>query len=193
MTVTPPSPVHVLLDVDGVLNSVRFGKPARDGWGRHEKYKHIFGRYDGASLTGQAHGAFVIKYSPDLIDALNDLAALPLIHFHWLTTWLTEARYGLSRRIGLHGTEWPVLGAGEQTTWAGTDTWWKLKAAQAHVESHPDARIVWIDDDIAFDRAAVEWLKTEPRVMGVCPESEVGLTPEHLDQIRSWIGWRDRT
>lgn len=185
--------VHVLLDVDGVINSVRFGKPPRDGWERHKKYKHIFSdAYEGSNLAGQSHGAFTIKYSPDLIDALNALAARANVSFHWLTTWLSEARYGLGPRVGLEGSNrWPVLGVAEQTIWQGRG-WWKFKAAQAHAEANPDARIIWIDDDLVHATEAIEWFEAIwPRMLLVMPESEVGLTPEHIAEIEAFIEGRE--
>lgn len=186
--------VHVLLDVDGVLNAVRHSyQTIRDGWEHHESYVHEFGRHDGAALTGQAQGTFRIRFSPDLIGALNEIAALPNVRFHWLTTWQDEARYGLSRRVGLTGGDtWPVLGkadyqAARLARWS-TETWWKLNAARAHAQANPEAGIVWIDDDLNFEREALEWVEAMfPRVLMICPETEVGLTPADIRRIRSWI------
>lgn len=182
---TAAVPVHVLLDVDGVLNAVRFGRPPQDGWPRHAKYKHIFGRYEGAPMTGEAHGAFPIRYSPDLVEALNELAARPEVAMHWLTTWLDEARFGLAPRIGLNGVDWPVLGKDERRL--GSPGWWKLAAARAHASEHPGVRIVWIDDDLD-DAEAQEWVGLmSSRVFAVRPESDVGLTPGHLVAINAWV------
>jgi hypothetical protein len=50
---------------------------------------------------------------------------------------------------------------------------------RAHAERHP-RQLVWIDDE------ADESLTTE-RLLVVKTDSELGLTPQHLDTIRAWV------
>lgn len=171
--------VHILLDVDGVINQIRWKSPSRSGWPTQKKYRHVFGHHDGSALDGSTE-SYVIRYSPDLVQALNDLALLPRVRFFWLTTWLHEAPLGLAPRIGLSGRNWPVLGkeAHDHPTEPG---WWKAVAARQHRAENPRVRIVWLDDDLALNPASGFQL------LAIAPDRETGLTPQHISEIRAWI------
>lgn len=158
------SRVHVYLDVDGVLNAVTSKRTPAWGWGESEVVK----------VNG-----FQIRYSPAMIARLNALAES--VQFFWLTTWLSDAPRLLCPQLGLDGEAWPVLDAEEPPG----APWWKLTAIRDHVNATAPEQVFWIDDDISFDHMAKEWIAAEPRVTGISPRTDVGLTTEGLGLIET--------
>lgn len=154
---------RLLLDVDGVLNPVCERPP--DTWPDYGVRE-----VDGWHVTCSAAMAARLSAIAGRTEAV------------WLTTWGDRA-VPLGRGIGLaidavapRGPESPL-------------GWWKLDAAQAMWAG--DARpFVWIDDDVPFDAAARRW--TEPlaeagQCLVVAPDTQVGLTPAHLDEVEEFL------
>lgn len=164
--------VDVYLDVDGVINAVYPSDSSPEwGWSRPGENRRASG--------------FPIHYSPELVAALNELAARPHVRFHWLTTWLDHAPRYLTRRIGLHGKDWPVVGKMHMYSRDAGISWWKLAAIQEHVD--PSNRIVWIDDDL-IDDGAREWAASlGDRILLVQPDPYVGITKDMFKFIDDWI------
>jgi len=83
----------IYLDVDGVLNAVSKKSPTltATGWGEWK--------------TAPVNG-WPILWAPELITALNELAAREDVTFKWLTTWTDDAAKVLSPAIGIEGQEW---------------------------------------------------------------------------------------
>lgn len=163
----------IYLDVDGVLNAVSKKSPSLSstGWDVWE--------------TRPVNG-WPILWAPELIDALNELAARDDVTFKWLTTWTHDAAKVLSPAIGINGQEWEVLD-GEQHGWRGPD-WWKLQAIQKDVlESMPD-QFIWIDDDISAEHSAIEWVAGRDNGYAISPFTIHGLTREHVDEIKALVG-----
>lgn len=166
----PVRDVSIYLDVDGVINAV---SPSPVSWG-----------WEGEGRVERING-FPIRWAPQLVDALNDLASRPHVHMHWLTTWEGDAPRDLCPVIGLDGGDWPVLRndpAYEPTALS----WWKLAALQAHLPD--DRRAIWIDDDIAFDRTAQTWLDETPRVTAFSPRTWLGLTRAQMNLVLAAAG-----
>lgn len=165
----------IYLDVDGVLNAVSKKTPALSltGW---ENWQ-----------TKPVNG-WPILYSPDMIDALNELADRDDVTFKWLTTWTDDAAQVLSPAIGIHGETWGVL-HGDQHAWGGKQGWWKLEAIRADVatSSRGGKRFIWIDDDLSAEREACDWLRARADVLGVSPSISRGLTRGDVESIRAFI------
>ena len=171
----PPSrdvPV-LLLDVDGVVNALRFEPP--DGWQR--------GLFDG----------FLITWDPTVTARLRELHESGRVEIHWLTTWTTNADRLLAEPMGLprglvthaRADSAPI---GFSGVFGGRSSWWKLAAARAVADSEPDRRIIWVDDDLAMQAADTgDWLAANPHVLVVAPDLFVGLTHEQLDAIEAWL------
>lgn len=151
---------RIYLDVDGVLNAVTFNDPPQWGW-------------DGAAIKVVVNG-WPITYSPDLVAAINEVAAIPGVGIYWLTTWCHDAPQKLAAVIGLRGEDWPVVGFDH---WRSKvhKTWWKLTAIREHLADF-EGGVLWIDDDLHYDQAAVDWLRETPSVVGLCPRTELGVT-----------------
>ncbi|MEV4991253.1 HAD domain-containing protein [Pseudarthrobacter sp. LMD1-1-1.1] len=160
----------IYLDVDGVINAVTKHVPTTTGWGEYARRKV---------------NSFPIMYAPALVDALNELANRDDVTIKWLTTWERDAAEDLSPALGINGKEWPVL-TGDQDAWHG-EGWWKLEAIRADVEATAPDKFFWIDDDLAAELPALEWLATRPEGTGITPKMREGLTTEHVDQIKAAV------
>lgn len=177
--------IDLVLDVDGVFNAfppVSLGRagvgPIEWGWECEPTEVEVI--------------KFPITYSTLLIERINALAERPDVTPYWLTTWLDRAPMDLCPALGLNGAQWPVLGTEDYHSTINR-SWWKFPAIKRHVEA-TDHRVVWVDDDLAFDREAQAWVTTlnvddlgHPRVLGIAPETHNGLTLAHLDLIEHWI------
>jgi hypothetical protein len=114
---------------------------------------------------------------------------------HWLTTW----GYHAHANIGLH-FDWishPVLAEKPPPHYEGMYGWrtaedflWKPRAVQQFL-SQPGGKVVWIDDDAnGFHE---EWarngriLDLHGRLLTICPDSDIGLTTSHIEEIRNFL------
>lgn len=161
---------HVYLDVDGVINAVTLADQPAWGWS--------------TPLARVAVDGWPITYSPDLVDALNDLAARDDVVIYWLTTWNTRAAELLAPALGINGTTWEVLGREDQYSSEHRLHWWKLPAIRRHVESTKPDVAVWIDDDISFDAEAIAWAATVEHLLTISPRTDRGLTAAEFDLVR---------
>ena len=163
----------LLLDVDGVLNALRWEVPP--GWKQ--------GVVNGYSLS----------WDPTITARLRTLHESGRVEIQWLTTWAENADLLLAEPMGLpRGLRERSGGQAEPTGFAGRlggqPDWWKLAAAREVADENPGRRIVWIDDDLD-DQAAetVEWLAAHPQVLVVAPDLFTGLTHEQLDAVEAWL------
>jgi hypothetical protein len=163
----------IYLDVDGVLNAVSKRTPSLkiSGW---DNWK-----------TKPVNG-WPILFSPDMIDALNELAGSPDVTFKWLTTWTDDAAKVLSPAIGINGQNWEVLD-GDQHAWGGKRGWWKLDAIRDTSAPTDGHRHVWIDDDISAEVEAISWVQSRDDVLAISPSTMQGLTRDDLAQIKAFI------
>ncbi len=167
-------PALVLLDVDGVLNSL-----------------------DDGSLAGRERGVFrgyTLSWDPTVTARLADWHSSGRVELQWLTTWAQHADLLLAEPMGLpRGLRVHQRGDGQgpsgfTSTLAGAPNWWKLVAARTAVGEHPGRRTVWIDDDLAMQAEdTAGFLADNPDLLVVAPELETGLTHAHLDEIETWL------
>ncbi len=163
----------LLLDVDGVLNAMRWELP--DGWEQ--------GTFNG----------FLLSWDPTVTARLRELHESGRVEIRWLTTWATDADRLLAEPMGLPRdlktyARADAAPSGFAGRWGGRFGWWKLAVARRVAEAEPDRRIVWIDDDLAEQAADTgEWLAAHPHVLVVAPDLYVGLTHEQLDEIEGWL------
>lgn len=160
---------RVYVDVDGVLNAVTSSPPAW-GWGAHSD----------AVVNG-----FPIRWSPELVEVLNEVTAAPGVEAYWLTTWEHDAPKMLAPAIGLKGEDWPVVGTEHHYSLELQNGWWKLVALRDHLGDF-DGPVLWLDDDIRFDPVARRWLAEAPNVTAMSPRTELGITRRQARIIRDW-------
>ena len=163
----------IYLDVDGVLNAVSKKSPTLTATGWDE--------WETAPVNG-----WPILWAPELITALNELAAREDVTFKWLTTWTDDAAKVLSPAIGINGQEWEVL-HGDQHAWGGRRGWWKLEAIRADVEETNPDLFIWIDDDLSMESEALEWVGDSDSRVAISPFMREGLTRENIETIRGLI------
>lgn len=152
--------MNLFLDVDGVISPVADNLAPTTG----------FGDFRQAEVWG-----FAIWWSPMMISEIIDLSRD--VQVRWLTTWGHEAVTELSPVLGL--PEFPV-----EATLSLVDLslpWWKLRAVQRH-----QPPFVWVDDDIADSPEAQDYA-LETNSLAIAPFVDVGLTPDHIAQIRQFI------
>jgi HAD domain in Swiss Army Knife RNA repair proteins len=163
----------LLLDVDGVLNAMRWELPP--GWRQ--------GMFNG----------YVLSWDPTITARLRELHESGRVEIQWLTTWAGDADRLLAEPMGLPRGLRTHMRQGAAPTgfggaFGGLSGWWKLDLARQVAEENPDRRIVWVDDDLAVQAADTgEWLAVRPHVLVIAPELSVGLTHAQLDEIEAWL------
>ncbi len=177
----------IALDVDGVINCFLRGN-----------VKEPYGDYRSIEASPYDDDrTYEITFSPTLIKTLLDLHESGAAKIVWLTTWGAAANGDLSQKIGLPG-DFEV--AGEKPANAAftpletnsisseQDHWWKFTHMKRLAAKYPKSKIVWIDDDLAFDPDSVRWVDDQDgRVLGVCPDTNLGLIPEEIELIKKFV------
>lgn len=97
---------------------------------------------------------------------------LLLEHFDpiWATAWRKYAHRAMAPELNLSGPPWPTLRYSD----------WKLKALIAYAGERPWA---WVDDDADWE---VRETGIKPTGFVVNPDTEVGLTNEHVEALIAW-------
>jgi hypothetical protein len=167
----------IYFDVDGVFNAL----PWKDtdlveetGWETWERVK----------VNG-----YWITYSPELVAAVNEIAARPDTDVRWLTTWCDDAPKLLAPALGIEGTEWPVLG-----TKADVDhqnyQWWKFTLIREALLNNPEP-VVWVDDDMLAAARTTHgmfaWSEAQPQLLQICPWIGAGVTKRHIEEIVKFL------
>lgn len=164
MTTRPPL---WLLDVDGVLNAVTDS-------------------YDSETQKRETVDGWPIVYTPALVSRIADLHTSGRVEVRWLTTWRADALSLLAPALGLPA--FADEGAADFNT--VHRKWWKAITAQRLSDAEPDRALIWTDDDLDYaeESGDVAWLhkRTGPSLT-VSPDTDRGLTAEHLDQIEAFI------
>lgn len=176
MTDTPPTNhgsgaeprAVILLDVDGVLNACRVPDD-------------MPGEYKSQVCNG-----WNIQWRQAIVDRLRKLHDEQHAEIRWLTTWAEDANEHISPALGLP-VDLTVVASPYGQHKCPRGEWWKLEYAQAAYDRGD--KVVWLDDDLAFDARTRAWLTTvhDRRMLALAPDTEVGLTPEHLDAIEAFL------
>lgn len=153
-----------LLDVDGVLNALA-NKPAE------------------GCLRFAANG-FLITYDPSIVQRIHGMHESGLVEVRWLTTWESAANAHLCGPFG-----WPQLALAGDRPVADEALWWKVALAKAVYDE--GKRVVWTDDDLAYEvqYGHAAWVETaDPgRLLAIAPEPLTGLTHAELDRVEAFL------
>jgi hypothetical protein len=166
--------INIYMDFDGVINAMSGRAPkSNTGWPKWEL----------AKVTG-----FPILWSPTLIEFIHLLDVRPDVTIKWLTSWCEDAPKELSPLLGI-GADWPVLGTLFDTEHrGGLEThWWKLEYLLRDVEETKPDKIVWLDDDIVYDRWAAVYTRDTANLLAITPNTHHGLTVRHINDINTFI------
>lgn len=165
---------RVFIDVDGVINAVCDPRlPFPDCWSPD------------TWATSDANG-FTITWSTGVAQALRTLFTTPRLEVIWLTTWTEDARTKIAPLLEL--ADAPAL----PQPFREKNGWWKLEHVRRLRAEEPTVPFIWVDDDIAWDQEARDFLAGLPEdtFLAVSPKTEVGLTPFQLEKIQSALhGW----
>ena len=181
----------VLLDVDGVVNAVPRGRPspAWPDW-----------------RTGEAvadGSAYPITWSPTVVSAVRSWQAAADVR--WLTTWGHDANRSLRHLLDL--PELPVAGTYDEDLSVPTPSvpgdahaavapaapdpltgrWWKFDVVRRIVRADPGRRLVWLDDDLAGERAVAAWMRRETDCLLIAPDVGSGLLRRHLEAVEDFL------
>lgn len=169
----------IYLDVDGVINACS-DRPPR------EETQWTGDRKGPVTLAGSP-----VLFSVELVAGLNAIASREDVTIKWLTSWEEHAAQVLAPAVGLNGTEWEVLRGVEfddPMNW----NWWKLDRIRADIAATRPQRVVWVDDDVAFDPKALTWLLSPGRpLLHLSPRTAHGLTRNDLQLILDFLDSED--
>ena len=168
MTKTPVITRVVILDVDGVVSPIG---GTHSPWGDEV-------------VAGDVSGPVLV--SPTLCARLDALSQMVGVSCVWLTSWSAEMR---ARVHPFPGRNWPVV-PDPVDPLLREDEWWKLAALEAWLDGRPEVRdLAWCDDHLLGDRPSAARRNLGSRGLRpvlLAPRTEVGLTPEHMDQLDEW-------
>ena len=156
--------VRVFLDFDGVLNP-----ESRTPNGPLVDWRAS--RVQGVS----------VMWSPTIARSISQLSHR--VEVLWLTTWQRDAQIHLAPLLELPRFE--LAGTYDSDApWR----WWKHDVVTSLWQADPRP-FVWIDDDLALFRDALEWVEALPadNALAVAPDPSAGLTPEHLNVIERFV------
>lgn len=184
-------PIAVVLDIDGVIAPI--GGPTV--WGDD-------------TWIGEDEDEGGVHVSPLMCAALDRLHRHGQVGCYWLTDWT----YAMRRHLDLlPGRSWgeitaPADGAahpGEcDDDRRNRAPWWKWRALDDWLRRHAEVQgVVWIDDRLRPHHAPSADALVEPRptwtgnirladradTLLVAPDKRVGLTPDDLSTVTSWI------
>lgn len=163
----------ILIDVDGVVNA--FDKR---GWPDGTRWHDL-------RAGGEDGETYRLRIAGPALDAIERWTGRADVQWH--TTWQQHV-YNITDQLNF--PRLPIANAPEFLTWnhSSATAWWKVPAVLRALEE--DRPLVWIDDDISYDRRARQQVREAsphtPRKL-VCPSSIEGLVTKQIDGINAWL------
>lgn len=173
---TGVSKTRLFLDVDGVINL--YDRPDGDDTVRVQVF--VPSRFE-----GQPPREYTVRFSPEIVRALGVLIVDLGLELVFLSTWNEgNAIQLLADKVGLV-TPFRVLPP-PLPRMSGYPRRWKVQALVRDLRKSP-SDFVWVDDEIGAQRK--EAAKAFPvQSLIIQPDSKMGLTAEHLADIRQFAG-----
>jgi hypothetical protein len=169
------------LDIDGVINAITYACPE--------------GFEEGSASPGEPHGSYPIHWNPYIIEAINEMHDKGWVEVQWLTTWGSGANGELRELVGLQeftvAAEPPLYAWGSYnknsyTTMDDRPSWWKHAVVQDFHAKNPSRKIVWTDDDLAFEKEASNWVKGK-KILAIAPRQAESLRMSDIARIRTFL------
>jgi hypothetical protein len=161
-----------LLDVDGVLNM-------------HPR------RAAQRNIVHTATDDWKIDWNPAIIDVIKDVQTRDIVDIVWLTTWEEEihhisALFDMPFMLCGHTILHDVRTAdGKRFPKTNITDWSKREVFHYFRTQRP---VIWTDDSAIDVREVNGTIGTVDNVLFIRPDYRIGLTPEHLVVIMSFIG-----
>lgn len=173
----------VLLDVDGVLNA--HGPYQLDYPRRKRRFNPHWDCQMSAGVASSDGRDWTIWWAQPAVDRLRKLHEAGLTEIRWCSTWNSDAGQ-IEDLLGL-----PALGVAFQTLGRHHREIPPLKRAAAQrVLNQERRRLVWVDDQevpFTWELSHAE-MTAGGRALLVRPKNDLGLMPDHLDQIERFVG-----
>lgn len=169
MNSVPQKPI-LICDVDGVLNPVPFREKTSPDW----KWEHTF-------RSTADSGGFNLNLSSEMGAAIEALGC----DITWLTTWIVgqdHANSNIGKSIGWSFKSFPNIPENPYI-------FWKVMEVK-RILANPGPKVIWIDDEaIEFSELfADEWeLDPHNRLLIINPETDIGLTKDHIDTMKVFL------
>ena len=157
---------RLYLDVDGVINAFYTGETQSKPW-PEESYR---------KEPAMGHH---IRWSADMIDALNQVILAHGVELVWTTTWKRHALNRIAPMVGLPATRF--IDADEKYSDSSTIQW--KGRAVTHEQSIEMVPFVWVDDD--HDAPSVR-SATILKGLAIRPDPWFGITPDHIKQMHEY-------
>lgn len=183
--------VAVFIDLDGVVATWKDDEPIQSpAWPDSQRIEVRVNRGRGFAEL------FPLRFSPTMINEFCEILMLPAATPVALTTWLErdakdQPIYRKAHRaMGLppmHAASMPLRDSDRRLPLG-----WKHRSLLEWLEANgPVAGVVWIDDqdaasDLPWPRVVSEALG-DTALLTIAPDEAVGVTPEHLLAIRTFI------
>lgn len=167
---------HLLLDIDGVL--IPFPAAGHQGPASHDRHLVVPAGHNPADPVP-------IWLNPHHGPLINDLIATGLLHPAWCTSWRYDANTLIGPKIKIPPLDVIDLPHLDITTSHPNGYLWKRDHVSLWADNAP---LAWIDDD--FTDLDHQWATNRTTsgaaTLLIQPDPNIGLLPEHLDQVRAW-------
>lgn len=153
----------ILLDIDGVLNRIGSKARATPVW---------------PDETTRKCNKFTIRYSPTVVNKINEWSRTGKAEILWLTTWNENARNKFA----------PFLGLDDFYSARDHDNKIKSVDSIAIAQAYPDRRICWIDDVVGFHSMLDEdkiWKNRKSPTLLLQTQTHLG--EEHLKIVEKFL------
>lgn len=162
----------VIFDIDGVV------KPYADPHDLVRDDKNTL--FEGRTASGKYY--IICLDVARWVKFLNDMRAVSGgdITFMWASAWEEDSNTVL-QVLGID-EEWEWLPIVREDVGLGT---WKMKSVLPTIEASSADKIVWLEDDLEAD--AFELAAQHGSMLAVRPDSDTGLTDEHMDEIIEFL------
>lgn len=157
------------LDVDGVLAPFEISPSKLTEWDFNYDFH-----------SDEESGRFHLLLSQQMADAIMALGC----DIRWLTTWCANKDHA-NPNVGAR-FDWPRLPVCHKERLS--DDFWKVRHIKRELDQ-PGSRVIWIDDSARSLIYPFEPGELDPhsRLLTIIPDSNVGVTRAHIDQISQTI------
>ena len=176
--------VFIVLDVDGVLNSVYRRGPFPSGFFWPVKQFPC-------TLTADHSMTYIMQFAPGMIAELNKMLANRRTQLCWLTSWQKDA-LNVGRGMGLAGSRPDVVV--DYNRGVFDDQIGKPAGLTRFMAGVPgDASVVWVDDmlhDGYYNTDDAVAAMTPVEVLRIRPEASYGISKGEMARIAEFVQTR---
>lgn len=178
----------LLLDIDGVLNSL-LKKPPAHAW-TPQDWRTAIHTFRGVDWP--------LLWAEPVVEWLNSLG--DRVEVRWHTTWQLQATE-YAKIVGLP-VDWAIAECPEYTqaaaNWsefaktqihARRSTWWKFNTGE-RVLTEEKRPLIWIDDDLTLKTGRIQrkdLASHGPKACLISPDGHTGIMPKHIAIVENFL------